>query len=59
LPPDLGPDDRVMVIDPEGRLAALAEGAGERSGRTRLRALRVFHGDGSGEVESGDAPREV
>jgi tRNA pseudouridine55 synthase len=45
-PADLGPDHRVMVIDPEGRIAALAESVGAPSGRVRLRALRVFHGDG-------------
>jgi tRNA pseudouridine55 synthase len=58
-PLDLREGDRVMVIDPEGRLAALAEGAGERSGRLRLRALRVFHGDGPEGRESGDASREL
>ena len=58
-PPDLDAGHRVMVIDSEGRLAALAEGVGERSGRLRLRALRVFHGDGADGRDPGEATTDV
>ena len=41
-PPEAEPGDRVKVLDPAGALVALAEVTVERSGRRRLRSLRVF-----------------
>lgn len=38
------PEERVMILDPGGSLVALAEVVEERSGRMRLRTLRVLHG---------------
>lgn len=38
------PEERVMILDPGGGLVALAEVVEERSGRMRLRTLRVLHG---------------
>ena len=62
-PADLRAGERVKVIGPDGLLVALAEGIAERSGRPRLRALRVFHGEGADALRrgdaSGDASKEV
>jgi tRNA pseudouridine55 synthase len=45
-PPGAVAGDRVKVLDPAGALVALAEVTAERSGRHRLRALRVFAAEG-------------
>jgi tRNA pseudouridine55 synthase len=37
--------ERIKVMGPSGRLVALAETVAERSGRVRLRTIRVFQGD--------------
>jgi len=59
-PPDLAAGERVKVIAPAGSLVALAQGVAERSGRVRLRALRVFHGDQAGvAAEDGHEARSV
>lgn len=41
-PPGSGDGERFMVLDPAGRLVSLAEARLERSGRMRLRTIRVF-----------------
>ncbi len=58
-PIDLAGGDRVKVIDPGGRLVALAEAVVERSEQVRLRALRVFHGEGAVPGDPGESPMEV
>jgi tRNA pseudouridine55 synthase len=43
-PEGSAPGERVKVMGPSGRLVALAETVGERSGRMRLRTIRVLYG---------------